>query len=85
MQPNLQFFGHVCMYLPCALASVWFGIGELSARRRNEAGGGVYFLLCSFAYPSVHSLHLVTLTASKTNGAARSEYAAQHFLPSEHI
>lgn len=80
MQPNLQFCGHVCMYLPCALVSVWFGIGELSARRRNEAGGGVYFLLCSFAYPSVHSLHLVTLTASKTNGAARSEYAARATL-----
>ena len=47
-------------------------------------GGGVYFLLCSVAYPSVHSLHLVTLTASKTNGAAYSEYAVEHVLFSEY-
>ena len=53
--------------------------------RADADGGGVYFLLCSFAYPSVHSLHLVTLTASKTNGAASSEYAAQHLLLSEHF
>ena len=53
---------------------------------RPPAAAFTYFsVLCSFAYPSVHSLHLATLTASKTDGAATSEYAAQLLLFSEHI
>ena len=53
---------------------------------RAPAAAFTFFsVLCSFAYPSVHSLHLATLTASKTDGAATSEYAAQLLLASEHI